>query len=198
MADHTPPRLKACPACFRMVPVQASRCPGCGDVWPRRKGGRPAPSPADQVAAAMLAQAIKEGHVKGEPPIVGKRNLSRKGAKVLAEIKKCAAAEMSVPQIAHKLQCSEANVRRYAKDYNVTITKAESGPSLDGKVAAQMAERLKLVRRMLRKTQDVAVIAEALGVHKATARNYMKRVRDLDGIELPGFDRRSKSGFASK
>jgi len=195
---HKPPRLKPCPACGAPAPVQASSCRACGDVWPRRKGGRPAPTPEEQLAARMVARAITEGHKRGPLPIVGTRNLSRKGSKVLAQIQDLAKSGNNASQIAHIIGQSVTSVRRYAKDYGVVIVKGESGPSMNGKLNAQTVERLEACRMICKKTVVVSEVAEALGVSKATAREYMKRLRDLGEIDLPEFDRRLNSGFAAR
>lgn len=192
-----PPRVKPCPACAAPCPVQASRCHACGDQWPRRKGGRPAPTIEQRLAAAMHRQAVADGHKRGPAPdVVGSRNLSRKGAVVLAEIRKLAAEKKTATEIAEIIGHSKQSVRRYAHDYGVAIVKGEPGPAINGKLIQQTTERLEACREVLTRTTVVAEVAEALGVCKATARDYMKRCRDLGEIELPGFEQRKASGFA--
>lgn len=189
-----PPRVKPCPACGFVVPVQASSCPACGDRWPRRKGGRPAPDAEARLAAALAARAWQPG--QPVPPIVGKRNALR--PEVVLQIRILAKKGKTVSEIAAELNRTTSGIRRYAHDYGIDIRKGESGPSLNGTTAQQIAERTERTRELLATTQRVEDIAEALGVSTATARNYMKRCRDLFGIELPEFDRRKGGGFAAR
>ncbi|QXN71415.1 helix-turn-helix DNA binding domain protein [Rhodobacter phage RcHartney] len=192
-----PPRSKPCPACAAPCPVAATRCGACGRGMPRVGGGRPAPTPEQRLAVAMTRQAVADGHMRGPmPEPLGRRNLSKKGAKVLAEIRRLAADKKNATEIAAAIGCSVTNVRRYAHDYGVRIVKGESGPAMNGKLYVQTVERVEACRLIMQRTTVVAEVAEALGVCKATAREYMKRVRDVSEIELPGFDQRKASGFA--
>lgn len=193
----TPPRSKPCPACQAPCGVAATACRVCGHVMPRKGGGRPAPTPEQRLAVAMTRQAVADGHKRGPmPEPLGRRNLSKRGAKVLAEIRRLAADKKNATEIAAVIGCSVTNVRRYAHDYGVRIVKGESGPAMNGKLYAQTVERVEACALIMQRTTVVAEVAEALGVCKATAREYMKRVRDVSEIELPGFDQRKASGFA--
>jgi len=172
-------------------------CRACGHTMPRKGGGRPAPTVEQRLAVALLRQAVADGHKRGPmPEPLGRRNLSKKGAKVLAAIKRLAADKKNATEIAAALGCSVPNVRRYAHDYGVRIVKGESGPAMNGKLYTKTTERLAACREVLKRTTVVAEVAEALGVSKATAREYMKRCRDLGEVELPGFEQRKASGFA--
>jgi predicted transcriptional regulator len=193
-----PPRVKPCPACAAPCPVQSSLCLACGHLSPRRKGGRPAPSWEARDAAAFARKVhLYNGKPRDlAPELIGRRNLSNKGAKVLAEIRRLAADGLNATQIAHIIGQTNSSVRRYAKDYGVVIVKGEPGPAMNGKLYAQTVERVEACHLIMQRTVVVAEVAEALGIGKAATREYMKRCRDLYEIDLPEFDRRKASGFA--
>lgn len=144
----------------------------------------------------MLARAAQEGRYRGPVPIVSRRNPLRPD--MVRSIRDLAAKGHTVAEIAEMLDRKPSDIRRYAHDYDITIRKGESGPSFNGKTSQLMAERVERTRELLATTQHVATIAEALGVSTATARVYMKRCRDLFGIDLPEFDRRKNGGFAKR
>lgn len=200
MTKHQPPRVKPCPACAAPCGVAAIACRVCGQAMPRKAatGLRARPDDLDRLSARMTALAAQEGHYKGPVPEVGKRRAMRSTAPVVARIRQLAADGFTTTEIAAAVKRSPSGVRRYAHDYGIEITaKGLTGPSMKGAAALQNWLAVAMCRDLLKRTTAVSEIAEAMGVNPATARNYMKRCRDLYGIDLPEFDRRKASGFAA-
>lgn len=164
---------------------------------PRRAnpGPRRAPDAQDRLAAALAWQAWQPGQPM--PPIVGKRRCAK--PEVLLQIVKLAKEGRTITEIAHMTGRKESGIRRYCSDYGVTIrAKGMSGPSFDGKLVSRVEDTTKKVLRRLKRGQTTAEIAKALKLHPATVRDYSKRCRDLFGIALPEFDRRSRCGKSAK
>ena len=191
----TPPRVKPCPSCGASCHIAATRC-ACGQAMPRATKPRRRVTADDRLEAALLADAAAKGRYHGPVPIVGKRRSSKPGT--VMRIRALAAEGKTLPEIAHIMQCSRTNIRRFRDDYGIKITNGESGPSFDGVTSERINATLQAVKALIEAGEGTAAIAKQLSLHPATVRVYSKRCRDLFGIALPEFDRRSRCGKAAK
>lgn len=193
----TPPRVKPCPACGAPCACAATACRSCGHHMPRRAnpGPRRAPDAQDRLAAALALRAWQPG--QPVPPIVGKRRAAK--PEIVLRIAILAKQGKTKREIAEALGRKPSGIGRYAHDYGIRIR-----PAIREGGGAGEAGRLRMwftmaeCRDLMKTTTNVEAIAEALGIATATARVYMKRCRDLFGIALPEFDRRSRCGKSAK
>lgn len=132
------------------------------------------PSPQNKIRMLMLRQSILEGKRSGTLPEVGVR-ISIKPDKV-RRIRELAKRGHYCAEIARIIGCSEAAIRRYAKDYSISIPKGAPGGPSQSRLAAIEARRKEVVR-LLEAGYTQRAIAKQLKVSTYTINNDAQYAR---------------------